>query len=111
MTQDSAPGQKIGSSPFEFPGRRTTQGKTQPTGFQKPVDLIEKCSVVDGTWGMKTQYHDLSLKWAKPLLDAVEAATPDIVATDCPLSALRIFEGTGRRPVHPVQVLLQAYGL
>ena len=75
------------------------------------VDLIEKCSVVDGTWGMKTQYHDLSLKWAKPLLDAVEAATPDIVATDCPLSALRIFEGTGRRPVHPVQVLLQAYGL
>ncbi|MBI3780218.1 MAG: 4Fe-4S dicluster domain-containing protein [candidate division NC10 bacterium] len=75
------------------------------------VDLIEKCSAVDGTWGMKAQYHELSLKWAKPLLNAVEAAKPDVVATDCPLSALRIFQGTGRRPVHPVQVLLQAYGL
>lgn len=75
------------------------------------VDLIEKCSAVDGTWGMKAQYHELSLKWAKPLLEAVEAAKPDIVATDCPLSALRIFQGTGKRPVHPVQVLLQAYGL
>ncbi|MBF8297907.1 MAG: hypothetical protein HW395_564, partial [candidate division NC10 bacterium] len=32
-------------------------------------------------------------------------------ATDCPLSALRIFQGTGRRAVHPVQVLHEAYGL
>ena len=75
------------------------------------VHLIEKCSAVDGTWGMKAQHHDLSMKWAKPLLDGVEAANPDIVATDCPLSALRIFQGTGRRPVHPVQVLHRAYGL
>ena len=74
------------------------------------VDVVEKCSAVDGTWGMKSQYHELSLKWAKPLLDAVEAAKPGTVATDCPLSALRIFQGTGRRPVHPVQVLQRAYG-
>jgi Fe-S oxidoreductase len=75
------------------------------------VGLIEKCSAVDGTWGMKVQYHELSLKWAKPLLDAVQAMEPDLVATDCPLSALRIYQGTGRRPVHPVQVLYDAYGL
>lgn len=75
------------------------------------VDLIEKCSAVDGTWGMKAQYHALSLKWAKPLLDAVEAPKREIVATDCPLSALRIFQGTGRRALHPVEVLLRAYGL
>lgn len=74
------------------------------------VDVIEKCSAVDGTWGMKSQYHALSLKWAKPLLDAVEAPKSDIVATDCPLSALRIFQGTGRRAVHPVEVLQRAYG-
>lgn len=75
------------------------------------VDLIEKCSAVDGTWGMKAQYHELSLKWAKPLLDAVKAANPDVVATDCPLSAMRILQGTGKRPVHPVQVVNDAYGL
>lgn len=75
------------------------------------VTLIERCSAVDGTWGMKSKYHALSLLWAKPLLEDVQAAQADIVATDCPLSALRIYQGTGRRPLHPVQVLEQAYGL
>lgn len=72
--------------------------------------MIERCSAVDGTWGMKSKYHELSLRWAKPLLDDVQAEQADIVATDCPLSALRIYQGTGRRPLHPVQVLDRAYG-
>ena len=33
------------------------------------------------------------------------------IATDCPLSALRIEEGLGRRPVHPVVLLHRAYGM
>lgn len=74
------------------------------------VTMIERCSAVDGTWGMKSKYHELSLRWAKPLLDDVQAAQADIVATDCPLSALRIYQGTGRRSLHPVQVLDRAYG-
>jgi Fe-S oxidoreductase len=74
------------------------------------VDVVERCSAVDGTWGFKTQYHELSLKVAQPLFDAVRAAGA-AVATDCPLAALQIAQGTGVRPRHPIQVLADAYGL
>jgi glycerol-3-phosphate dehydrogenase subunit C len=75
------------------------------------VNVVERCSAVDGTWGFKTQYFDLSMKVAQPLFDAVRAGGTTTVATDCPLAALQIAQGTGTEPRHPVQVLADAYGL
>jgi len=75
------------------------------------VDVVERCSAVDGTWGFKTQYFELSMKVAQPLFDAVRAAAAPTVATDCPLAALQIAQGTGMEPRHPIQVLARAYGL
>ena len=75
------------------------------------VEMIDACSGVDGTWGMKKEYHDLALNVAKPLLEAVRRASPDRVATDCPLASLQIGRGTGTTPVHPVEILRDAYGL
>jgi Fe-S oxidoreductase len=74
------------------------------------VNVVEKCSAVDGTWGFKTEYYELSLKLAKPLFDAVTAAGAPVTATDCPLAALQIEQGTGRKAKHPVRVLAEAYG-
>jgi Fe-S oxidoreductase len=74
------------------------------------VDVVERCSAVDGTWGFKTQYFELSLKVAAPLFEAVKAGAPT-VATDCPLAALQIAQGTGVEARHPVQILAHAYGL
>jgi Fe-S oxidoreductase len=74
------------------------------------VDVVERCSAVDGTWGFKKQYYELSLGVAKPLFDAVTRGAP-VTATDCPLAALQIEQGTGRRARHPIQVLAEAYGL
>jgi len=73
------------------------------------VDVVEKCSAVDGTWGFKKEYYELSMKLAKPLFDAVTSGAP-VAATDCPLAALQIAHGTGRKPKHPVEVLAAAYG-
>ena len=75
------------------------------------VTVVERCSAVDGTWGFKTEYFDLSLKVAKPLFDAVQADAKAIVATDCPLAAMQITQGTGTEARHPIQVLAAAYGL
>ncbi|HIF97668.1 MAG TPA: hypothetical protein EYQ54_11690 [Myxococcales bacterium] len=75
------------------------------------VVMVEACSGVDGTWGMKARHYDESLKICEGLIDAIEAAEPDRVATDCPLSALRIEERTGHKAVHPVVLLRDAYGL
>jgi glycerol-3-phosphate dehydrogenase subunit C len=73
------------------------------------VEVVEKCSAVDGTWGFKKEYYELSMKLAKPLFDAVTTGG-SVAATDCPLAALQIQQGTGRKPKHPVQVLAAAYG-
>jgi Fe-S oxidoreductase len=74
------------------------------------VNVVEKCSAVDGTWGLKKEYFELSMKLAKPLFDAVTAAGAPVTATDCPLAALQIEQGTGRQAKHPVRVLAEAYG-
>jgi glycerol-3-phosphate dehydrogenase subunit C len=74
------------------------------------IDVVERCSAVDGTWGFKTQYFELSLKVAAPLFEAVKTGAPT-VATDCPLAALQIAQGTGVEARHPVQILAHAYGL
>jgi len=76
-----------------------------------PVEVIERCSAVDGTWGMKKEYFELSMKLAEPLFKDIERARPDRVATDCPLAALQIGQGTGRAARHPIQILAEAYGL
>jgi Fe-S oxidoreductase len=75
------------------------------------VVLVDACSGVDGTWGMQARFHDASLKVAGRMLSEIEAAKADHVATDCPLSALRIEEGTGRKAVHPIVLLRAAYGM
>ncbi|HXJ82505.1 MAG TPA: anaerobic glycerol-3-phosphate dehydrogenase subunit C [Candidatus Methylomirabilis sp.] len=75
------------------------------------VETIERCSAVDGTWGMKKEYFELSMKIAQPLFKEIEAARPDRVATDCPLAALQINQGTGRQARHPIRLLAEAYGL
>ncbi|HET7874585.1 MAG TPA: anaerobic glycerol-3-phosphate dehydrogenase subunit C [Methylomirabilota bacterium] len=79
------------------------------TGAQ--VEVVERCSAVDGTWGLKREYFELSMKLAEPLFKGIEAAGPDHVATDCPLAALQISQGTGRAARHPIHILAQAYGL
>ena len=75
------------------------------------VDIIEKCSAVDGTWGMQARFHDASMQVAQGMLRRIEEAEPQHVATDCPLAALRIQEGSGRKAVHPVVLMRHAYGL
>jgi Fe-S oxidoreductase len=75
------------------------------------VTVVDACSGVDGTWGMQARFHETSLQVAAPMLRRIEEANADHVATDCPLSALRIEEGLGRKAVHPVVLLRHAYGL
>jgi Fe-S oxidoreductase len=75
------------------------------------VQLIEKCAAIDGTWGLKQQYFDLSLKVAEPLLRDVRNGKPDFIVSDCSLAGLQIQQGAGQKPIHPVQILEQAYGL
>jgi glycerol-3-phosphate dehydrogenase subunit C len=79
------------------------------------VRIIERCSAVDGTWGMKAAYYDEGRRYARRLADAIDAERDDTqpftVVTDCSLAALRIKKENGTEAKHPVELLAQAYGL
>jgi len=75
------------------------------------VELIERCSAVDGTWGFKKEYYQLSMKVAEPLFEKVENSKPDYTVADCPLAGMQIEQGTGRKVLHPIQIVHMAYGL
>jgi glycerol-3-phosphate dehydrogenase subunit C len=93
--------QKIG-----FPGARVL-GLLPDT----EVEIIEKCSAVDGTWGMKAQYYEIGKRYAQKLVRAVDGAEAKTVVTDCPLSALRIAKENRVPVMHPVEALAEAYGI
>jgi len=75
------------------------------------VELIERCSAVDGTWGFKTEFYQLSMKVAEPLFEKIEQAKPDHTVSDCMLAGMQIEQGTGRTVLHPIEIIHMAYGL
>jgi glycerol-3-phosphate dehydrogenase subunit C len=75
------------------------------------VEVVEQCSAVDGTWGMKAQHYDMGRHYARKLVRGIEAVDPQVVVTDCALSARRILAENKRQPLHPVEALAEAYGI
>jgi glycerol-3-phosphate dehydrogenase subunit C len=75
------------------------------------VQMVERCSAIDGTWGLRAENVDMARQVAKPLMETIREAETELVAGDCQLSNTAIAEGAGRRPLHPLQVLARAYGL
>jgi glycerol-3-phosphate dehydrogenase subunit C len=81
------------------------------------VRIIERCSAVDGTWGMKAAYYEEGRRYARRLADAIDderepgQEQPVTVVTDCSLAALRIKKENGTVAKHPIELLAEAYGL
>ena len=75
------------------------------------VEIVDRCSHHDGTWGMKKNSHEVSLRYGKRLFDDMNDAEADLFVSDCPLAAEQIHQGAGRRPEHTMQALRRAYGI
>jgi len=76
------------------------------------VHFVDKgCSGMDGTWGMKKQFFELSLKVGGALIRGIKEANAEFVVTDCPLAGLQVEQGTGLKPLHPAEVLQKCYGI
>ena len=93
--------QKVG-----FPGARVL-GVVPDTD----VRVIEQCSAVDGTWGMKAANYETGRRYAQKLVRGVSDEEPDMVVSDCSLAALRVEKETGKHVLHPIEALARAYGL
>ena len=75
------------------------------------VTTVERCSAIDGTWGLRAENAEMARKIAKPLIEKVAESDAQLIAGDCQLSNVAIHEGAGKRPIHPIQVLARAYGI
>ena len=75
------------------------------------AEMLNRCSAIDGTWGLGAENVDMARRIAKPLMDKVRSSNAELVAGDCNLANNAIHEETDIRPVHPMQVMARAYGL
>ncbi len=73
------------------------------------VEVLERCTGMDGTWGFKREFYEQSLKVARPLLRELDELGPELIVSDCPLAALQLEQQRGQRVYHPVEALEAAY--
>ena len=77
------------------------------------VETIERCSGHDGTYAVKSEFHEISMKICKPVVNRVTQANADHYSSDCPMAGHQIENGlmNGRPPEHPFTLLRHAYGI
>jgi len=75
------------------------------------VEIIQECSAVDGTWGMKAAHYETGRKYAQKMVAAIDESEADVVVSDCSLSMLRIAKETGTPAIHPIEALARGWGL
>lgn len=77
------------------------------------VELIERCSGHDGTYAVKKEFHEYSMKIVRPVTNQVKQLEADHYGSDCPMAGQHIGHALadGSRPEHPLTLLRIAYGL
>ena len=77
------------------------------------VEAIERCSGHDGTYAVKTEFHQAAVKIGKPVVNRVDKLAADHFSSDCPMAAAHIAHGlaNGQGAEHPLTLLRNAYGI
>lgn len=97
-------------------GQKTREMLQRVPGTQ--VSTVERCAGHDGTWGVKEEFFDLSMKIGRPVFRQMQGSDPDFVSSDCPIAGRHIMQGiadsqggTRAQKAHPLTLLRIAYGL
>ena len=77
------------------------------------VNAIERCSGHDGTYAVKTETHDKSVKIARSVVRKVNEQEADHFISDCPMAASHIGNLSDKvdHAEHPMTLLRRAYGI
>ncbi len=77
------------------------------------VQAHERCSGHDGTYAVKKETREKSVKIARPVVRKVDAGDPAHFASDCPMAATHIANLSEKvdKATHPMTLLRMAYGL
>jgi Fe-S oxidoreductase len=74
---------------------------------------IERCSGHDGTYAVKKEMYESSMKIVRPVVNQVKKAEVDHYGSDCPMAGHHIEHGLkdGSQTQHPISLLRKAYGI
>lgn len=77
------------------------------------IHTQERCSGHDGTYAVKKETRDKSVKIARPIVRKVDQLKPDLLASDCPMAATHLADLSESvdEAHHPMTLLRMAYGL
>ena len=78
------------------------------------VEVIERCSGHDGTYGVKQEFRAASVKIGRPVAERTQRANADHYSSDCPMAGRQIeslLPAPRREPEHPLTLLRKAYGI
>ncbi len=114
-------GEPIGRLDYQVPCHQRVQNigpKTRDILALVPgaeINVIERCSGHDGTYAVKRETREKSVKIARRALGQMDADATDSdarVASDCPMAATHLAElrGSGSVATHPISLLRRAYG-
>ena len=81
------------------------------------LNVVERCSGHAGTYGVKKEYHAMSMKIGKPVFKAMANDEPDYISSDCQLAGHHIAQGMEEggmkkaEMAHPLALLRKAYSI
>jgi Fe-S oxidoreductase len=76
------------------------------------IEVIERCSGHDGTYAVKKEFHEISKKIARPVVNKLKKSEADHFASDCPMAAEQIVQDLDDHVANnPMSLLRKAYGI
>ncbi len=75
--------------------------------------MVDKCSGLDGGWGMKAEFFKASMEVANKLVKQLQEQPASFNCSDCTLAGLQIHQASGGEitATHPIELIHYAYGL
>ena len=112
--------QPLGKVSYHIPCHSRVQNMGQKTREMlqlvsgTEINTVERCSGHDGTWGVKSEFFEQSMKIGRPVFRQMAETDPDYISSDCPIAGRHIQQGMGESRAikeHPITLLRIAYGL
>ncbi len=115
--------QSLGKVSYHIPCHSRVQNVGRKTADmlqlvpETTLNVVERCSGHAGTYGVKKEYHAMSMKIGKPVFKAMANDEPDYISSDCQLAGHHIAQGMENNGLkaaemaHPLSLLRKAYGI
>ncbi|MGI9345155.1 MAG: (Fe-S)-binding protein [Gammaproteobacteria bacterium] len=77
------------------------------------IKTIERCSGHDGSYAVRTETREKSVKIARPVIRQIKNEQPSNLTSDCPLALRQLAQLSDMEQIasHPISILRVAYGI